>query len=133
MTPQEKQDYIRYRLEKADETLKVAQVNGNLGFWNTCVNRLYYASFYAITALLLQNDHPTQTHKGVKTLFFQHFVKTKIITTDDGYLYTELFDKRQAGDYADLIDWAENDILPLIEPTRNLIQTVKNLIPNDQN
>jgi len=70
MTPQEKQDYIRYRLEKAEETLKVAQVNGNLGFWNTCVNRLYYASFYAITALLLQNDHPTQTHKGVKTLFF---------------------------------------------------------------
>ncbi len=131
MTSKEKQDYIRYRLEKAEETLKVAQVNGNLGFWNTCANRLYYASFYAITALLLYHGHPTQTHKGVKILFAKLFIKTQKIDIIHNDIYTELFNKRQAGDYADLIDWTEDDILPLIQPTRNLIQTVKNLIPND--
>jgi len=55
-------------------------------------------------------------------------VKTGIVDTAKGRFYAQLFDKRQAGDYADLVDWTEDDILPLILPTKEFIETIKNLI-----
>ncbi|HUT45676.1 MAG TPA: HEPN domain-containing protein [Sedimentisphaerales bacterium] len=40
-------------LEKAEEALASAQLELNAGHTNFAVNRLYYACFYAVTALLL--------------------------------------------------------------------------------
>jgi uncharacterized protein (UPF0332 family) len=125
ITEKERQEYIQYRLGKAEQTFQDAVLLAQHGSWDACANRLYYACFYAVTALLLQNGHPTQTHKGAKILFTQHFVKTALISTEQGYLFVELFDKRQAGDYADLVDWTEDDILPLVEPTRAFVETIK--------
>lgn len=45
MTKYNKEDYIKYRLEKADETLIAAQVLLQNKLWNSVVNRLYYACF----------------------------------------------------------------------------------------
>ncbi len=128
MTNEEKKAYIAYRIEKAEETWKETNLHAQNKLWNTCANRLYYAAFYAVTALLLQEGYETQTHKGVKTLFAQHFVKTGRINITWNNHYNKLFDKRQAGDYADLLDWTDDDILPLIQPTRDFIEIIRNLI-----
>lgn len=101
MTKYNKEDYIKYRLEKADETLRAAQVLLQNKLWNSVVNRLYYACFYAINALLVQNGISAQTHAGVKTQFFLHFIKTKKVSQELGKLYADLFDGRQKGDYSD--------------------------------
>lgn len=45
---------INYRIERALEVLKDARTLANAGGWNSCINRLYYSCFYAITALLLR-------------------------------------------------------------------------------
>ncbi len=128
MTNEEKKAYIAYRIGKAEETWKETNLLAENKLWNTCANRLYYAAFYAVIALLLQEGYETQTHKGVKILFSQHFIKTNRIDSTYSDLYNELFDKRQAGDYADLLDWTEDDILPLIAPTKDFIDTIKTLI-----
>jgi len=69
MNNEERASLVSYRLQRAIETLHEADVNVQHLFWNTAANRLYYACFYALSALLLQKGHITQTHKGVKTLF----------------------------------------------------------------
>jgi uncharacterized protein (UPF0332 family) len=74
-----KQEYINYRIAQAEETYKAALELAKSHFWNSCVNRLYYSCFYAITALLVFENVETKTHNGVKTKFFQHFIKTGII------------------------------------------------------
>jgi uncharacterized protein len=128
MTEEERWNLISYRLERAEETLQEAEFLTQRQFWNACANRLYYAAFYAVTALLLKNGHNTQTHKGVKTVFAQHFVKTGKISSKANSFYNKLFDRRQKGDYTDLINWTEDDILPLIEPTKDFIEVIKGLI-----
>ncbi len=99
--------------------------------WNLCVNRLYYAAFYAVTALLLKNGYKTLTHKGVRTLFAQHFVKTEILGIELNDLYNQLFDKRQTGDYADFTDYTQEDVEPLIAPTESFIYQIKQLIESN--
>lgn len=37
--------FVRYRLEKSEETYQAAQVLYEAAQWNSVVNRLYYACF----------------------------------------------------------------------------------------
>jgi uncharacterized protein (UPF0332 family) len=75
MIQQGKQDLIQYRLSRARETLDEVRELGKLGRWNGAVNRLYYACFYAVSALLLYKDLQPKSHAGVRQLFGLHFVK----------------------------------------------------------
>jgi len=92
------------------------------------VNRLYYACFYAVIALLLQNNIETQSHDGTRTQFGLHFVKTGLIDKKYGKLYTKLFDFRQKGDYGDLYDYDGPTISPLISSVREFIDVIKQLM-----
>ena len=125
MKKEEKDNYVNYRLEKAEETFEVAELLIKNKKWNSAINRLYYASFYAITGLLVNSEITTKSHSGVKTQFFLYFVKEGIIDQELGKLYGDLFDWRQKGDYGDFFDFEEKDVKPLLEPTRKLIDQVK--------
>ncbi len=128
MNQTERNEYIKYRLEKADETLEVAELLIDNKKWNSAVNRLYYAAYYAISALLVQAEINTKTHSGVKTQFFLHYVKTGIIEIELGKAYSDLFDWRQKGDYSDFFDFAKDDVQSIHEPTKRLITAVKKVI-----
>ena len=54
-------DLIKYRMERAFETLADARILADNNSWNSCINRLYYASFYSINALLIKNNIRTHT------------------------------------------------------------------------
>ena len=127
MTDSERDAYVLYRLEKAAETLAAAELLATHGMWNAVVNRLYYAAFYAVTALLVKASVETKSHSGVKTQFFLHFVKTGLINLEQGRLYGDLFDWRQKGDYGDFFDFSESDVKPLLGPTAALINKISAL------
>lgn len=48
-----KEDLITYRIARAKDTLDDAQILADRGKWNSAINRLYYAAYYAIMLLLL--------------------------------------------------------------------------------
>ena len=71
MKEQNKSAYIEYRLSRAEETFLAAQNLAKGKFWNSCVNRLYYACFYAANALLYADGIITKSHAEVKSQFLQ--------------------------------------------------------------
>jgi uncharacterized protein (UPF0332 family) len=115
-----KEDLINYRITRAEETFLDAQILAKEKRWNSSINRLYYAAYYSITALLLSKDLYPTTHSGVKSNFFEHFVKNGIISEDLGKIYSQLFTWRHKGDYADLFDFEEETVLPYFEPVEQL-------------
>lgn len=50
-----KKDLVKYRIERAKETIIEAESMANIFHWNACTNRLYYSYFYAVLALLVVN------------------------------------------------------------------------------
>lgn len=124
MTINNREDYIKYRFHRAEESFEDALILAERGKWNTVVNRLYYACFYAVIALLLKNDIETQTHNGTRTQFGLNFVKSGIIAKDFGKLYTKLFDFRQKGDYGDLYDFDEATIKPIIAEVKKFVNEI---------
>jgi uncharacterized protein (UPF0332 family) len=121
-------EYITYRLSKAYESLNDAKLLAENESWNASVNRLYYACYYAVSALLLQKDVTTQTHTGLKTQFNLLFIKTGIISIEQGRLYADLMDFRQKGDYGDMFDFDKETVESLIKPVCELLDTVRSMV-----
>jgi uncharacterized protein (UPF0332 family) len=79
---EETRTLILYRLERAHESLDEANILMERGHANTFVNRLYYACFYAVSALLLTKELSSAKHSGVRSLFHQNFVKEGIVSKE---------------------------------------------------
>ena len=132
MNDLQRRELAEYRMKKAASTFSEVALLIENQLWNTSVNRLYYACFYAVSALLIFHDIPSKTHTGVRQLFGLHFVKTGIVEKETGKFFSYLFDQRQTGDYDDFYDFEEEDVLELIEPTKVLLFTIERLIAQKQ-
>lgn len=84
---------------KSKETLISAQKAIEISELHMAQNRLYYAAFYAISALGQKNNFTTSKHSQLKGWFNKEFIKTKKIDEKYGELYYDLFESRQKSDY----------------------------------
>ena len=126
--PNSREDYIAYRIERAWRTFNDAKALADVQSWNSTVNRLYYASFYAVLALFSKYDINSHTHTGVKTQLSLQFIKTGMLDKTFGILYSDLFDFRQKGDYGDFFDFDEKTVITLIPQVEQFIVAVENLL-----
>ena len=98
-----RRDLISYRLERAEETMQEAALLANESHYNASMNRLYYACFYATSALLLKQGITAATHAGVKQMLGLHFVSKGILSKEHGRTFSRLFEIRHSGDYDDFV------------------------------
>lgn len=94
---------IEYRLQEAQETLREARLLLNQLALRGCINRCYYAMFYALLALLATKGLGNSKHSGVISLFDREFVKTGIFPKQLSKSLHRVFDERQAHDYGEML------------------------------
>lgn len=92
---------VAYRLRRSHEAFEEARLLADHGHSNAAVNRLYYACFYAVSALLSSRGLSSAKHSGVRSLFGHHFVKTRLVSRERAAFYNDLFEYRQESDYED--------------------------------
>ena len=128
LAEKDRQAIVKYRLGKAKNLFAQIPVFIENKFYATAANRLYYTCYHAVTALLINDGYKAQTHSGVKTLLGLHYITQNKIEKSYGKIYNQLFNLRQSGDYEDLFEVDEEDIIPLIEPAKKFIVEIENLI-----
>ena len=117
-----RKDIVAYRIERAQTALEQAKLNFKLNCLEVTANRLYYAAYYVVSALLIANKIPAHSHEGNVTQFGLHFVKTGKVDREDGKLLSHLLTMRLKGDYSDRFGLTEADVLPYIDPTEAFIK-----------
>ncbi|MCR5850422.1 MAG: HEPN domain-containing protein [Bacteroidaceae bacterium] len=127
LSAEERNAVVTFRLEKAQRAYEQACGVAQHQYWETMANRLYYAAYNAVSALLIAYGYNAQTHSGVIHLFGLHFVKAGIFPPETGRLYHDLFTMRLTGDYDDTYGLTENDVIPYIKPVGELITQVSEL------
>ncbi|MDH4203421.1 MAG: HEPN domain-containing protein [Phycisphaerae bacterium] len=100
-------ELVQYRMERAWETLEEAELMFSSNHLHGAANRLYYACFYAVCALLAHHEMSSTKHGGVLSLFNRHFVKEGVISVSYGKFYSKLFNSRTEGDYGDMLSEIE--------------------------
>jgi len=123
-----KDDLVRYRLDKAFETLEDARVLASAGRWSPCVNRLYYACFYAVSALLISDSMSSAKHTGVRSLFNRFYVKTGKIPKEMAQVFNDLFEKRREGDYMDFVRFDEVSVRPWLPRAEAFVGCTRNFL-----
>jgi len=119
---------IKYRFERAEETYYEANMMRKEKHWNACANRLYYACFYAVSALLAKCGFSSSKHSGIKSLFNQHIIKKKLLDKNMGKLYNQLFEARQEGDYVDFVIFDRDLVEPWVPMVKGFIDEIKQLL-----
>jgi uncharacterized protein (UPF0332 family) len=132
LTEIDRQEVVKYRLEKAKDTFAQVPVLMENKFYVTAANRLYYACYYAAIALLIKEGHKAHTHSGVKILLGLHYFTKNKIEKSYSKLYSQLFSLRISGDYEDMFEVDESDVKRYLQPAENFIAEIERLI-NDNN
>ena len=129
---QSRNDLMRYRIERADETLQEAGLLAKEGYYNAAFNRLYYACFYAALALLVKHGITTSTHVGVKTMLGLHFVSKGLLDKEQGKTFSRLFEIRHSGDYDDFV-YCDKEMTDEYTPQAEaFIQRIKALLEENK-
>jgi uncharacterized protein (UPF0332 family) len=125
---EETRTLVAYRLERARESLEEAKLLLDRGYGNTFVNRLYYACFYAVSALLLTKGLSSAKHSGIRSLFHQNIVKSGLVDLESGQLYDRLFDNRQKSDYADLVRFDTDEVGDWYNEARRFVDALEDVV-----
>lgn len=119
---------IAYRQEKADMALDDAAFLIDAGKYGLAANRLYYALYYAASALLLSKGIATKRHSGLMAQIHLHFVKRGILSSDEGALFKVMFSLRHEDDYEDFIEVERADIDEYTPQVTALVKKLKDLV-----
>ncbi len=117
-------------LEKAEQSQASAELELNAGHVNFAVNRLYYACFYAVTALLLRDGKQLAKHSAVKSEFSRTYVKAGTVDVKWSKFYQKLFDDRQESDYIPTTTFETSDVAGRIRQAREFVDLIRSLIGN---
>ena len=94
-------DLCVYRMNNAQETLDTAKLCMEYKRYKDAINRCYYATFYAVKAVLALEEVDFKRHKDAVAYFNQNYVATNIFEREIGKRLGRLKRKRETSDYDD--------------------------------
>ena len=127
MTPEER-TLVEYRLERAREAIEEARLLFEAGHLHTYVNRLYYACFYAVSAVLLTKGLSTSKHTHLRALLHKDLIRPGIVPVQYGQFFDLLFNNRQKGDYSDLVVFRAEEVEEWQRQTEQFVGCMADLV-----
>jgi uncharacterized protein (UPF0332 family) len=86
-------------LTKSLDAIETAEHDLKGNFNLAAINRIYYACYYCMTALLFTQNVFAKTHQGTRAKFTELFIKTGHFSDDMAAHIKNAFDLRQEADY----------------------------------
>ena len=116
----------QYRLEQAGESLDEAKflLSGKKSP-RSIINRVYYAMFYAILALLIYEPYSSSKHSGVLGYFNRRFIKAGVFDREMGRWVNKAFELRQRGDYREYFEVTRAQAAELVAKAGQFVSNVK--------
>ncbi len=128
LSDEQRHSIVIYRLENAAKTLEEVESHRRNGFYNTAVNRMYYACYYAASAMLISIGVEAKSHDGVRHGLGRHVVLPGLLSADLGRFYSRLFSKRSTGDYDDFVNHTLETVDELLPNARLFVSTITDIL-----
>jgi uncharacterized protein (UPF0332 family) len=120
---------IEYRLTQARDSIREADVLNQSGMSRRSVmNRLYYAMFYAVLALLQEKEMGTSKHSGAIALFDREFVKTGTFPKEMSKALHRAFELRQKGDYMEETEVTADDVAEIRPVAEQFVESAERFL-----
>ncbi len=134
MISKEKQVLLaKYRLEQAKESIDEAEYlySGNKSP-RSVMNRVYYAMYYAVLALIIFERFISAKHTGALSFFNKQFIKEGVFPTEMGRWINKAFELRQTGDYREYVDLTREQVEPYIGYANSFVKKVEDYLEKNK-
>lgn len=128
----DKQQLVQYRISRAKETIDEAHLVLEKDRLNLAANRIYYAGYYIVSALALQQGFSTSKHYQLMGWFNKEFVKSGRVPKEMGRIFLNAFETRQEGDYEDMISFDKELLKDKLKQMEVFVDSVEKLILSDK-
>lgn len=128
LTNEERKTLVTLELQKARDTYEEIGILVAANRWSGAANRLYYAVFHAVCALLIHDGRQTNTHKGSHATFNLYYIKTGILPKSYAQLYNQLQTMREESDYNCAYDVEPEELQKRLEPAKQMIDDIEKLV-----
>jgi len=119
---------LNYRLEQSKRVSEEISAHIEKGFYVTAVNRMYYAMFYAVSALALLYKFETSKHLQLIGWFNKTFIKENKIELRHGESLRKIYEKRQKGDYEPFVEFSKNEVEQMCLDMNDFILAIEHFI-----
>lgn len=123
-----------YRLEKAEQCLRSAEIILNIGDDNNLViNRSYYAIFHGMRSVLALESKDFEKHSAVISYFRKEYIKTGKIPVEASKIIGSAFNTRNDSDYEDFYEPSDEDAKEQFNDATRFIAIIKDYLASVQN
>ena len=126
----EMRELLKYRYDRAVETLDVAKELFENGKFKDANNRSYYAAYYAMRAVYTLHGKDFKKHKTLLAEFNKEFVATEIFPRTLGRKISMLALIREQSDYNDFYIASSAESQQQVEIAEELIRYVAEYLRN---
>ncbi len=123
-----KSDLIKHRIFRSRESADDAKLALDNNRLLNAENRIYYAIFYAVSALALKNDFSTSKHFQLLGWFNKNFIKTEIISVEFGKIYKKQFENRLECDYEDYVEFTYSEVKNDFDKMIEFVKEIEKLL-----
>lgn len=121
-----------YWMIKAERSLNAAENELEQQNYDFCANRLYYAAFYAVSAVLINKNQFYKKHSGIRAAFHMQFIKTGILPVEYGVLYDALLRDREEADYIAFAELDPEVLAKEIIQTKALVSRLQQILNGER-
>ncbi|WP_045210575.1 HEPN domain-containing protein [Desulfonatronovibrio magnus] len=129
-SPEEKRkELASYRIKQAEESLDEARylLSGGKSP-RSIMNRIYYAMFYSVLALLIYEPYSSSKHSGVLSYFNKNFIRNEVFDKEMGRTLNKAFELRQREDYREYSHLTALEATDFIEKAEAFVKKVSDYL-----
>jgi hypothetical protein len=130
MKPEDSEALIPYRMQRAEESLRAAEIMYEKDMLSFAMNRIYYSMFYAVQAALILKGVSFSKHGQVKVYLNRELVKTGTIPISLGRIYNKAFEYRQKFDYVDFAEPDQDLVESYLKEARVFLDGIEKYLQN---
>lgn len=119
---------IQAHQRKAQDALVEAERNLAAGSPGLATNRIYYACFYAATAVLMSRELQFVRHSSLKSAIHSQFVRQGELSLQLAAFFEEAFVQRHEADYNALASFDPAKVAPQLVKARQFVAAMETLL-----
>ncbi|TAL69225.1 MAG: HEPN domain-containing protein [Bacteroidetes bacterium] len=128
MKQEDKLNLVNYKREKAKKILDEIDSHIKNNFLATAMNRIYYAGFNIITALMLIEDFSSSKHSQLIGKFNKDYIHSGIIDKEIADILNLSFRKRTAVDYHDFTIVVKDEVQLYYKKMKKFVKVIDEII-----
>jgi len=128
LNQEDREELIWYNIEKSHQAKEDVEFLINNNKLHLAINRIYYGTYYMLSALALKHKFSTKKHKELIGWFNKNFVRNDVVEKKISKIIRLSFELRSEADYDVTAGFSKEEVEKYFIDMKEVIATIEKLL-----